>query len=120
MANTPEPTKASSSSSSSKQNSTPTPTPTRRPQVLDARALRDLNQQRRTAPRLPTSPEDIRKTPQYKAAARRWTSTIVALPILIYSSYILYERSTGKQQQKHLSKETPSSSTTAPAGAESS
>lgn len=72
MANTPEPTKASSSSSSSKQNSTPTPTPTRRPQVLDARALRDLNQQRRTAPRLPTSPEDIRKTPQYKAAARRF------------------------------------------------
>ncbi|KAJ9409436.1 hypothetical protein DTO045G8_2791 [Paecilomyces variotii] len=117
MANTPEPTKQSSSSSS-KQN--PTPTPTRRPQVLDARALRDLNQQRRTAPRLPTSPEDIRKTPQYKAAARRWTSTIVALPILIYSSYILYERSTGKQQQKHLSKKTPSSSTTAPAGAESS
>ncbi|GAD98490.1 conserved hypothetical protein [Paecilomyces variotii No. 5] len=111
MANSPEPTKVSSS----KPNPASTAPPPRKPQVLDARALRDLNQQRRAAPpRLPTSPEDIRKTPQYKAAARRWTSTIVALPILIYSSYILYERSTGKQQQKHLSRENASSSSAAP------
>lgn len=74
--------------------------------------------------RLPKGVDDIRKTKEYKAAARRyvsslfvsfffalvfrwqmihsnneksnrlsrWTTTIVGLPILMYTSYILYER----------------------------
>ncbi|KAJ5580572.1 hypothetical protein N7450_006873 [Penicillium hetheringtonii] len=43
-------------------------------------------------PALPKSPQDIRQTKEYRAAARRWTSTIVALPIVMYTSWILYER----------------------------
>ncbi|KAJ5778127.1 hypothetical protein N7520_001373 [Penicillium odoratum] len=54
------------------------PTPAPRPQ--------------RPAPSLKGHP-DIRSTKEYKLAARRWTSTIVALPFLMYTSYILYERS---------------------------
>ncbi|EFR05380.1 hypothetical protein MGYG_08391 [Nannizzia gypsea CBS 118893] len=42
----------------------------------------------RGAPKQP----DIKRTPQYKSAARRWTMTIVALPILLYTSYSLYQR----------------------------
>ncbi|OJD10612.1 hypothetical protein AJ78_08423 [Emergomyces pasteurianus Ep9510] len=37
-------------------------------------------------------PQDIRNTKQYKTLARRWTSAMVALPILLYTSYALYER----------------------------
>ncbi|EGE07925.1 hypothetical protein TEQG_06957 [Trichophyton equinum CBS 127.97] len=42
----------------------------------------------RGAPKQP----DIKQTPQYKSAARRWTMTIVALPILLYTSFSLYQR----------------------------
>ncbi|KAJ5810219.1 uncharacterized protein N7503_002437 [Penicillium pulvis] len=45
---------------------------------------------------------DIRSTKEYKLAARRWTSTIVALPFLMYTSYILYERTYGDKSQKHF------------------
>ncbi|KAF3386854.1 hypothetical protein F1880_000794 [Penicillium rolfsii] len=45
----------------------------------------------RPAPR-PVNSADIRKTKEYKVAARRWLSTIVALPIVMYTSWILYER----------------------------
>ncbi|OAX82125.1 hypothetical protein ACJ72_03520 [Emergomyces africanus] len=37
-------------------------------------------------------PQDVRNTKQYKSLARRWTSAMVALPILLYTSYALYER----------------------------
>ncbi|EER22937.1 hypothetical protein CPC735_022360 [Coccidioides posadasii C735 delta SOWgp] len=36
--------------------------------------------------------QDIRNSKSYKSFARRWTATIVALPILLYTSYALYER----------------------------
>ncbi|EAS29545.3 uncharacterized protein CIMG_08291 [Coccidioides immitis RS] len=36
--------------------------------------------------------QDIRNSKPYKSFARRWTATIVALPILLYTSYALYER----------------------------
>lgn len=66
----------------------------------------------------PEGPRDIRRTKEYKAAARRyvllarrnadvdvdadamlvliwcrWTAAIVALPIALYTSYVLYDRS---------------------------
>ncbi|KAJ5632469.1 hypothetical protein N7490_008808 [Penicillium lividum] len=63
------------------------PTPAPRPQ--------------RPAPSLKGHP-DIRSTKEYKVAARRWTSTIVALPFLMYTSYILYERTYGEKSQKHF------------------
>ncbi|KAJ5185163.1 hypothetical protein N7491_006966 [Penicillium cf. griseofulvum] len=44
------------------------------------------------SPRLPKGVDDIRQTKEYKAAARRWTTTIVGLPIVMYTSWILYER----------------------------
>ncbi|KAE8348703.1 hypothetical protein BDV28DRAFT_80218 [Aspergillus coremiiformis] len=47
-------------------------------------------------------PRDIRQTKEYKLAARRWVSTIVALPILMYTSYVLYERVYLDKSQKHL------------------
>ncbi|KAJ5280820.1 hypothetical protein N7478_006192 [Penicillium angulare] len=43
---------------------------------------------------------DIRSTKEYKLAARRWTSAIVALPIVMYTSYILYERIYAGREQK--------------------
>ncbi|KAL3465997.1 hypothetical protein BJX64DRAFT_284934 [Aspergillus heterothallicus] len=43
--------------------------------------------------RPPPPPKDIRQTKEYKTAARRWTMTIVALPILFYTSWVLFERS---------------------------
>ncbi|CAG8289137.1 unnamed protein product [Penicillium salamii] len=43
-------------------------------------------------PRVPKGVADIRQTKEYKTAARRWISVIVALPILMVSSYTLYER----------------------------
>ncbi|KAJ5949098.1 hypothetical protein N7454_000682 [Penicillium verhagenii] len=63
------------------------PTPAPRPQ--------------RQSPSLKGHP-DIRSTKEYKVAARRWTSTIVALPFLMYTSYILYERVYGDKSQKHF------------------
>ncbi|KAJ5480743.1 hypothetical protein N7539_006637 [Penicillium diatomitis] len=50
----------------------------------------------------PLNPADIRKTKEYKVAARRWLSSIVALPIVIYTSWILYERVYGDKQPKRL------------------
>ncbi|PYH47325.1 uncharacterized protein BP01DRAFT_354521 [Aspergillus saccharolyticus JOP 1030-1] len=50
----------------------------------------------------PLPVHDIRQTKEYKAAARKWLSTIVALPILMYTSYILYERTFGNQKPKRL------------------
>ncbi|KAE8394718.1 hypothetical protein BDV23DRAFT_147016 [Aspergillus alliaceus] len=46
--------------------------------------------------------QDIRQTKEYKVAARRWLSTIVALPILMYTSYVLYERTYLHKSRKHL------------------
>lgn len=54
--------------------------------------------------RLPKRPEDIRQTKEYKIAARKWISTIVALPILFVTSYMLYERTYGNKKQRHLMK----------------
>ncbi|PKY02036.1 hypothetical protein P168DRAFT_292152 [Aspergillus campestris IBT 28561] len=45
---------------------------------------------------------DIRQTKEYKVAARRWLSTIVALPVFMYTSWVLYERTYGDKQQKRL------------------
>ncbi|BCS21005.1 uncharacterized protein APUU_21437A [Aspergillus puulaauensis] len=55
------------------------------------------------APRRPLPVQDIRQTKEYKAASRRWISTIVALPVLMYTSWVLYERTYGNQQPKRLS-----------------
>ncbi|KAE8550637.1 hypothetical protein TMatcc_008683 [Talaromyces marneffei ATCC 18224] len=55
---------------------------------------------RRTPPLPPNV--DIRKTKEYKAASRKWVSTIVALPILFYTSWELYERTYGSKVQKSL------------------
>ncbi|KAL2814325.1 hypothetical protein BJX63DRAFT_203411 [Aspergillus granulosus] len=52
--------------------------------------------------RPPPPPKDIRQTKEYKAAARRWTTTIVALPILFYTSWVLFERTYGNKQPKRL------------------
>ncbi|PTU24102.1 hypothetical protein P175DRAFT_0497218 [Aspergillus ochraceoroseus IBT 24754] len=45
---------------------------------------------------------DIRQTKEYKVAARRWISVIVALPVFMYTSYVLFERTYGNQKQKRL------------------
>ncbi|KAL4887956.1 hypothetical protein BDV59DRAFT_206493 [Aspergillus ambiguus] len=45
---------------------------------------------------------DIRQTKEYKVAARRWISTIVALPVFMYTSWVLYERTYGNKSQKRL------------------
>ncbi|OOQ84828.1 hypothetical protein PEBR_28455 [Penicillium brasilianum] len=58
------------------------------------------------APR-PVNPADIRKTKEYKVAARRWLSTIVALPIVMYTSWILYERVYGDKSPKRLLPQQP-------------
>ncbi|KAI9369810.1 hypothetical protein BJX61DRAFT_126053 [Aspergillus egyptiacus] len=57
-----------------------------------------------TRPQRPLPVKDLRQTKEYKAAARRWVSTIVALPILMYTSYVLYERTYGNQQPRRLVK----------------
>ncbi|KAJ5175179.1 uncharacterized protein N7482_001056 [Penicillium canariense] len=56
-------------------------------------------------PARPQAPQDIRKTKEYKVAARRWLSTIVALPIVMYTSWILYERVYGNKSPKRLMKQ---------------
>ncbi|RAL05991.1 uncharacterized protein BO80DRAFT_86200 [Aspergillus ibericus CBS 121593] len=45
---------------------------------------------------------DIRQTTEYKAAARRWLSVMVALPILMYTSWSLYERTYGEKSPKRV------------------
>jgi len=42
-------------------------------------------------PSQPPKPVDI-NSPEYKAAARKYTSLMVAIPILLVTSYYLYER----------------------------
>ncbi|OGE57910.1 hypothetical protein PENARI_c001G00735 [Penicillium arizonense] len=54
------------------------------------------------APRTIKGVEDIRQTKEYKTAARRWTSAIVGLPIVMYTSWILYERIYGNKSAKRL------------------
>ncbi|KAH1935707.1 hypothetical protein KXV48_002541 [Aspergillus fumigatus] len=51
-----------------------------------------LSQRRTTRPRTQAQITDIRQTKEYKVAARRWLSTIVALPIFLYTSWVLYDR----------------------------
>ncbi|BCR83487.1 uncharacterized protein ACHE_10889A [Aspergillus chevalieri] len=46
----------------------------------------------------PRQPIDIRQTREYKTAARRWTSTIVALPIFLVTSYVLWDRTYGSKK----------------------
>ncbi|KAL1966449.1 hypothetical protein VTN77DRAFT_4591 [Rasamsonia byssochlamydoides] len=70
-----------------------------KPKVLSPEEIKELGS-RRVAP--PPRPKDIRQTPEYKAAARRWISTIVALPILFVTSWVLYERVYGGKKPKHL------------------
>ncbi|KAL4784811.1 hypothetical protein BJX76DRAFT_202778 [Aspergillus varians] len=69
---------------------------------LKPRVVTDPNLQPRPQ-RRPLPVKDIRQTKEYKAASRRWTSTIVALPILMYTSWVLYERTYGDKQPKRLS-----------------
>jgi len=71
--------------------------------ALDTQTLKELGSRRRK-PELSNSSAsaNIRQTKEYKIAARKWTSTIVALPILLYTSWVLYERIHGSQSQKHL------------------
>ncbi|KAJ3474423.1 hypothetical protein NLG97_g9854 [Lecanicillium saksenae] len=42
---------------------------------------------------------------RYKSAARRWTSTIIALPILLVTSYYLFDRLALGNAQKELNRE---------------
>ncbi|KAL2216752.1 hypothetical protein M432DRAFT_79419 [Thermoascus aurantiacus ATCC 26904] len=70
----------------------------RKPRVLDPQEVKELG----SRPRQPPRPVDIRQTPEYRAAARRWTSVMVGLPILIYTSYVLYERAYGGKRPKRL------------------
>ncbi|KAJ5895157.1 hypothetical protein N7495_006848 [Penicillium taxi] len=48
--------------------------------------------QRPVRPRSLKGHPDIRSTKEYKQAARRWTSIMVGLPIIMYTSWVLYER----------------------------
>ncbi|EEH07069.1 predicted protein [Histoplasma capsulatum G186AR] len=67
------------------------PPPIKPPLIQTASAPREA--QRPKPQQAPVvNPQDIRNTKQYKTAARRWTSVMVALPILLYTSYALYER----------------------------
>ncbi|KAB8078376.1 hypothetical protein BDV29DRAFT_10131 [Aspergillus leporis] len=75
--------------------------PSKQPRVV----VNPQSLQRPPAPqsrRGPQAVRDIRQTKEYKVAARRWLSTIVALPIFMYTSYVLYERIYGDKTQKKL------------------
>ncbi|GFN13056.1 uncharacterized protein AtWU_02854 [Aspergillus tubingensis] len=56
--------------------------------------------------------KDIRQTKEYKLAARRWISVMVGLPILMYTSWSLYERTYGDKRPKRLVERSSASSTT--------
>ncbi|EFX04740.1 hypothetical protein CMQ_1668 [Grosmannia clavigera kw1407] len=45
----------------------------------------------------------IQDTPEFKEASRKWTSVIVAIPILLVSSYFLFERLVMGHKPKDLS-----------------
>ncbi|KAL2818822.1 hypothetical protein BDW59DRAFT_126865 [Aspergillus cavernicola] len=80
-----------------------TPKATKPRVVMDPQNLRPRQQPPSPRPRPPSLPvKDIRQTREYKSAARRWISTIVALPILMYTSYVLFERTYGNQKPKRL------------------
>ncbi|KAL4899747.1 hypothetical protein BDW74DRAFT_107218 [Aspergillus multicolor] len=78
--------------------------PTAHPQQAQRpRVVVDPHLHPRTRQRAPNPPvTDIRQTKEYKAASRRWISTIVALPILFYTSWVLYERTVENKQRKRL------------------
>ncbi|KAL4867355.1 hypothetical protein BDV12DRAFT_121527 [Aspergillus spectabilis] len=69
------------------------------------RVITDPHLRPRRQPALPTNVHDLRQTKEYKAASRRWVSTIVALPILMYTTWVLYERTYGGKKPKRLSDE---------------
>ncbi|PWY66973.1 hypothetical protein BO83DRAFT_380800 [Aspergillus eucalypticola CBS 122712] len=60
--------------------------------------------------------KDIRQTKEYKLAARRWISVMVGLPILMYTSWSLYERTYGDKRPKRLVERPSTSSTASPSG----
>ncbi|KAL4796780.1 hypothetical protein BDV19DRAFT_76768 [Aspergillus venezuelensis] len=73
--------------------------PSSRPRVVDPNLQPGFGPRRSPAAPASAKPKpfpktlnEIRQTKEYKAASRRWLSTIVALPILIYSSWELYDR----------------------------
>ncbi|KAJ5225290.1 hypothetical protein N7468_006515 [Penicillium chermesinum] len=45
---------------------------------------------------------NIRSTPEYKRAARRWLSVIVATPVLLVTTYMLFDRVYGNKSPKKL------------------
>ncbi|QSS64498.1 hypothetical protein I7I51_01566 [Histoplasma capsulatum] len=87
------------------------PPPIKPPLIQTASAHREA--QRLKPQQAPVvNPQDIRNTKQYKTAARRWTSVMVALPILLYTSYALYERvSDNSPSPSPSSTSTPASTT---------
>ncbi|KAF7139712.1 hypothetical protein CNMCM5793_007506 [Aspergillus hiratsukae] len=88
-------------------NSTPSsqPSPSKPRVIVDPQTL---SQRRTTRPRTQAQITDIRQTKEYKVAARRWLSTIVALPIFLYTSWVLYDRTYGNSKAKRLGKPSPS------------
>ncbi|KAK4445523.1 hypothetical protein QBC34DRAFT_428893 [Podospora aff. communis PSN243] len=72
---------------------TPTPTPTESKPIsarhYQPRPFPASRTEGATPP--PPKPVDV-KSPEYKQAARKWTSLMVALPILVVSSYYLFDR----------------------------
>ncbi|ODH45611.1 hypothetical protein GX48_08310 [Paracoccidioides brasiliensis] len=82
------------SASPSQQSSSPPPIkpPAKRASPLSAQRLSSQRLEPAQAQAESAKLRDIRQTKQYKTLARRWTSAMVALPILIYTSYELYER----------------------------
>ncbi|KAL2371458.1 hypothetical protein BDBG_00519 [Blastomyces gilchristii SLH14081] len=88
-------TLASKKASPSGPRQPPPHPPAIRPQLAQAASARRETQRvkpQRPEPAPGVKPQDIRNTKQYKSLARRWTSAVVALPILLYTSYALYER----------------------------
>ncbi|KAJ6104549.1 hypothetical protein N7523_010869 [Penicillium sp. IBT 18751x] len=53
-------------------------------------------------PARPMRSADIRKTKEYKSAARKWTGAMVGIPFVIITSWILYERIYGNKSVKKL------------------
>ncbi|KAL1992060.1 hypothetical protein VTN49DRAFT_4092 [Thermomyces lanuginosus] len=101
---------SSSSSTAARQSSQQQ----QQPRVLSASDLNALRQggqipNRGPHPSIPPRrPVDIRQTPEYKRAARRWIATIVALPVLFFSSCELYQRVYGgKQKRRPVRSEQP-------------
>ncbi|KAG2420860.1 hypothetical protein HFD88_000474 [Aspergillus terreus] len=72
------------------------------PRDSKPRVIMNPQAHRRPAPGPIQAPRDIRQTKEYKVAARRWISTIVALPVFMYTSWVLYERTYGNKSQKRL------------------